>query len=40
MYSFDRRKTVVGLDIWPETPDQAENTEDMMRTVWADETHC
>ncbi len=26
-------------DIWPETPDQAEGTEEMMRTVWAEEAH-
>lgn len=26
-------------DIWPETPDQAKSTEDMMRTVWEKEVH-
>ncbi len=30
----------LGPDIWPETPDHAESTEEMMRTVWAEETHC
>ncbi len=32
----DRR---LGPDIWPKTPDQAEGTEEMMRTVWAEEIH-
>lgn len=29
-----------GPDIWPETPEQAENTEDMIRTIWGKEVHC
>ncbi len=29
----------LGPDIWPETPDQAEDTEKIMRTVWAEEVH-
>ncbi len=33
-------KGCVGPDIWPETPEQAENTEDMMRTTWGKEDHC
>ncbi len=27
-------------DIWPETPNQAESIEEMMRTIWAEEVHC
>ncbi len=30
----------LGPDIWPETSDQVEGTEQMMRTVWAEESHC
>lgn len=29
----------LGLDILPKTPNQAKNTEDMIRTVWAEETY-
>ena len=28
-----------GPDIWPETPEQAESTEDMMRSIWGKEAH-
>ena len=30
----------LGSEIWPETPNQAESTEDMMRTVWAEKAYC
>ena len=29
----------LGPDIWPETPEQAEFTEDMMRSIWGKEAH-
>lgn len=29
----------LGPDIWPETPEQAESTEDMMRSIWGKEAH-
>ena len=28
-----------GPDIWPETPEQAESTEDMIRSIWGKEAH-
>ena len=33
-------KRRLGPDIWPKTPEQAESTEDMMRSIWGKETHC
>ncbi len=27
-------------DIWPKIPDQAEDTEEMIKTIWAEEVHC
>ena len=30
----------LGLDIWPETPNQAKSIEDIMKIVWAKVTHC
>ena len=30
----------LGLDICPETPDQAEKIENMMRIVWVEEAYC
>lgn len=30
----------LGLDIWPETLDQAKGIEEMMRTIWVGEAHC
>ena len=29
----------LGPDIWPKTPEQAESTEDMMRSIWGKEAH-
>ena len=28
-----------GLDIWPETPEQAKSIEDMIRSIWGKEAH-
>ena len=28
-----------GPDIWPETAEQAESTEDMIRSIWSKEAH-
>ena len=32
-------KVCPGLDIWPETPEQAEFIEDMIRSIWGKEAH-
>ena len=29
----------LGPDIWPETPEQAKSTKDMMRSIWNKEAH-
>ncbi len=29
----------LGPNIWPESPDQAKGTEEMMKTVWAEEAY-
>ena len=32
-------KERLGPDIWLETPEQAESTEDMIRSIWSKEAH-
>ena len=32
-------KERLGPDMWPETPEQAESTEDMIRSIWGKEAH-
>ena len=32
-------KRRLGPDIWPDTPEQAKSTEDMIRSIWGKEAH-